>query len=157
MDVLQEMMTSYNLSYHSSIKCAPADVSVHNEAIVRSRLFKPKILPVRWKFDKGDKVRISRARRTFRKGYLPSWTEEIFKIVERVPTDPPTYKISDYDGEVVEGKFYEPELQRVIKIDDTYKVETVLKTRKRAGRLEYYVKWLGYPAKFNSWTSDIIT
>jgi hypothetical protein len=31
----------------------------------------------------------------------------------------------------------------------------ILKTRKRGNRVEYYVKWKGYPEKFNSWTSDL--
>ncbi|KAJ8050974.1 hypothetical protein HOLleu_04368 [Holothuria leucospilota] len=33
--------------------------------------------------------------------------------------------------------------------------EKVLKKRKINGRVEYFVKWKGYPAKFNSWVSDI--
>jgi hypothetical protein len=55
----------------------------------------------------------------------------------------------------VKGKFYELELQKVSKADDVYKVESILKTRKRKGRKEYFVKWFGYPDKFNSWVFDI--
>jgi len=52
--------------------------------------------------------------------------------------------------------FYESEIQKVVKSDEDYfDVETILKTRKRGGRIEYLVKWVGYPAKFNSWT-DIL-
>ena len=32
------------------------------------------------KYKKGDKVRISRYKRHFEKGYTPNWTEEIFTI-----------------------------------------------------------------------------
>ena len=32
-----------------------------------------------------------------------------------------------------------------------YDVENVLKTRRRNGKIEYYVKWKGYPDKFHSW------
>jgi hypothetical protein len=82
---------------------------------------------------------------------------EIFKIKSRLPTEPPTYELIDYDGEAIKGKFYEQELQKVSKEEDTFKIEQILKTRKKAGKTEYFVKWLGYPAKFNSWVSNIIT
>jgi len=42
-----------------------------------------------------------------------------------------------------------------LKEDDVYKVEKVLKSRKRGGKREYFVKWKGYDNSFNSWTSDI--
>ena len=45
----------------------------------------------------------------------------------------------------------QPELQLIIKEDNVYDVEKVLKTRRRNGKIEYYVKWKGYPNKFNSW------
>jgi hypothetical protein len=43
----------------------------------------------------------------------------------------------------------------VIKTDDVYEVEKVLKTRKRNGTVEFYVKWKGYPTSFSSWVSDV--
>ena len=39
----------------------------------------------------------------------------------------------------------------IIKDDNVYDVEKVLKTRRRNGRIEYYVKCKGYPYKINSW------
>jgi hypothetical protein len=59
-------------------------------------------------------------------------------------------------GESIKGKFYEQEIQRVGKRDDDlFEIEKILKTRKHGSRVEYYVKWKGYPEKFNSWTSDL--
>jgi hypothetical protein len=59
---------------------------------------------------------------------------------------------ADYEGEELEGTFYEQELQKVNKSDsDYYRVEKVLRSRMRNKRKEYYVKWLRYPDKFNSW------
>ena len=55
----------------------------------------------------------------------------------------------------VEGMFYEAELQRVNKTrDNLWKMETVLKRRKRRGQTEVLVKWQGYPKKFNSWVNE---
>ena len=38
-DVLQDLVQSYNHTYHSSIGMAPASVSVKNERLVRQKLF----------------------------------------------------------------------------------------------------------------------
>ena len=67
------------------------------------------------KFSVGDKVRISKKKKTFEKGYTTRWTEEIFTIVEVKRTSPVTYKIADLNGEEIQGTFYEPELQRLVK------------------------------------------
>ena len=32
-----------------------------------------------------------------------------------------------------------------------YKIETILKKRKKGRKVQYLVKWLGYPEFFNSW------
>jgi hypothetical protein len=58
-------------------------------------------------------------------------------------------------GESIKGKFYEQEIQKIAKTDDVYEVEKVLKTRRRNGKVEYFVKWKGYPEKFNSWVTDV--
>ena len=34
-------------------------------------------------------------------------------------------------------------------------MEKIVKTRKRAGKLEYLVKWRSYPDKFNSWVCNV--
>ena len=92
-------------------------------------------------------VRISKARRTIKKGYLPHWTEEIFTIVKRKGTQPPTFVLADYSNEILKGTFYPQELQKVTKTNDIYRVEKILKRTKN----RVFVKWLGYPNKFNSW------
>src|ERR1043165_799800 len=155
MDVLQDLVNSYNNTYHRSIGMSPSQVSIENEDIVRKRLYVEKKRPPIWKYDVGDKVRISKARIAFKKGYLPSWTDEIFTIVARIPSDPITYELSDLNDVKIKGKFYQEELQRITKEDDIYKIEKVLKTRKRGRNSEYFVKWKGYDDSFNSWTADI--
>ena len=82
---------------------------------------------------------------------MPGWSEEIFIISKKFPTTPVTYAIKDVADEEIKGRFYEHELQLIIKEDNVYDVEKALKTRRRNGKIEYYVKWKGYPDKFNSW------
>ena len=155
-DVLNDLLHSYNNTYHRTIKTSPSEVNRNNESVIRKTIYKPKEKP-KWLLKLGDRVRISKTRRQFKKGYLPNWSDELFTVAVRHPTDPPTYEIDDYDKECVKGKFYELELQKVSKADDVYKVESILKTRKRKGRKEYFVKWFGYPDKFNSRVSNIKT
>ena len=57
--------------------------------------------------------------------------------------------------EYLKRKFYEEELQQILKEGDTYKVEKVLKTRKRSKKTEYFVQWKDYDKSLNFWTSDI--
>ena len=154
-DVLQDLVHSYNNTYHRSIDMTPSQVSIENEDIIRKRLYGEKKRPAKWKYKVGDNVRISKARMAFKKGYLPSWTDEIFTIAARIPSDPITYELTDLNDEKLKGKFYEEELQHILKEDDVYKIEKVLKTRKRGRKPEYFVKWKGYDDSFNSWTADI--
>ena len=54
-------------------------------------------------------------RQPFRKGYLGEWSEKIFKIASQLPTLPVTYEVKDLSGELIKGRFYEPELQKILK------------------------------------------
>jgi hypothetical protein len=153
-DVLQDMVHSYNHSYHRTIGRTPAAVKKEDEAAIRERIYGSDPTPMAPRLAVGDQVRISKTRRVFEKGYLPNWTEEIFTIIEAVSTNPATYRLRDYDGEALEGTFYDYELQRVVKTDDVYKIEKIVKSRRRRGVKEYFVKWKGYPDKFNSWVGE---
>ncbi|GFX41234.1 uncharacterized transposon-derived protein F54H12.3 [Trichonephila clavipes] len=61
---------------------------------------------------------------------------------------------ADLQGEEIKGTYYEAELQKVVD-SGFYPVENVIKQRKRGGITEYFVKFLGYPEKFNEWVTDI--
>jgi len=155
-DVLPDMLHSYNNTYHRSIGLAPADVDATNEDLVRSRLYPVKPKSYKWRYNVGDNVRITMRRQPFQKGYVAGWSTEIFVVDALLPTVPVTYRLKDLAGDVIKGRFYGPEIQKVVKADnERFDVEKILKTRKRAGKVEYYVKWLGYPSNFNSWTDAL--
>ena len=86
LDVLDDLLHSYNNTRHRSIGMAPVEVGPHNEEEVRARLYPPKPKSYTWKYDVGDRVRIAMQRRPFRTGYLGDWSEEIFEIASRLPT-----------------------------------------------------------------------
>ena len=150
LEVLQDIVDTYNHTPHRSIGMAPIDVNDKTLGRVWLRLYGDS--PSDYKkpdLEAGDSVRISKARRTFKKGYLPQWTEEIFIIFKTQNTQPPTFRLKDWHGEEIEGSFYAQELQKIDKSDNVYRIESVLKEEKN----RLFVKWLGYPDSFNSWVA----
>ena len=111
-------------------------------------------LKQKYKFRVGDRACINKNRRTFKKGYLPDWTEEIFTISQRITKERPIYKLTDDSGEILEGSFQEEELQKVIKEDNIFRMEYILLEKKRGRDIFLLVKWKGCPEKFNSWVNE---
>ena len=81
----------------------------------------------------------------FDKGFTQRWMEEVFKISKIQLTIQVTYKITDYNGEEVQGLFYKQELQKTSQ--STFRIEKILK---RQGD-KSLVNWMGYRKSFNSW------
>ena len=154
LEVLPDLINSYNRSYHRSIKMTPMEVTSENADQVFCNLYgtissRPKI---KMKFKKGDLMRISKLRGVFDKKYEQSFTDEVFTVMHSIPRAPPVYKLQDYDGEPIEGSFYEAELQKVKMTDDRmFHVERILKRRIVKGEKQVFVKWKSWPEKFNSW------
>ncbi|KAL0152653.1 hypothetical protein M9458_052376 [Cirrhinus mrigala] len=114
-DVLQDTVQGYNSSYHWSIRMRLLDVGKENRATVFGNLYSDmkNVLPI-FKYKVGDVVRISKVRGPFTKGYEQNYTEEFFTISACIPRNPPVYRLSDYDGDVIDGVFYEEEIQNII-------------------------------------------
>ena len=157
-DVLPQLVNAYNNTTHSSTKMKPAQVEKKDEIVIRKRLY-PKhstsssSSSKRYKYKLNSLVRISKARRTFKKGYLPNWTEEIFTIKSREGRNKPLYEIQDFNGEPIKGKFYEEELQEVDNPAE-FRIESILKRKKKGKQTLYLVKWSGYDSSFNSWIDE---
>ena len=157
---LQDIVHSYNHSVHRTLGRKPADVSASNVSAIRETVFQKRPQSQEKSNIKvGDKVRISKVKSVFAKGYLPNWTEEIFTVesINR-KTSPISYKLKDYQGEVIDGSFYREEIELVIHDDEEYIVEKVIRTQKRGNEKWCLVKWLGYPSSMNSWVrkTDIV-
>ena len=168
---LQDFITSYNATYHSSIKMRPDRVNAKNEDMLWEQQY---VLPLylashkaekkkktkkhpTFKFKVGDTVKVSYLRTLFHREYHQKWTGEVFTITKRWMREGiPVYELNDYGGDPLAGTFYQPELQ-LVNFDDhqSFKVENVLKSRGRGKNKEHYVKWLNWPAKYNSWVKDL--
>lgn len=138
-DVLNLLIENYNNSHHRSIKMTPREASLKkNEKIIYNNVFFKEDTNSKPKFSIGDRVRISKKRNNFTKGYLPNFTEELFFISEILKTDPITYRLKDMNNEEIKGSFYE---QEMVKYNThLFEIEKILKDVK--GKL--LVKWKGY-------------
>lgn len=158
-DVLDDLVSSYNATYHSTIKTTPQTVDTQMSSLIFDRLYRKKKNQkkdiIRYKI--GDVVRLASAKNVFEKGYYQKWTKELFTIDSVYETDPVTYGVKDYSGESIKGQFYSQELQKVSGKDvSVFEVEKVLKTRTRQGRKQYLVRWVGFSPKYDSWVDEII-
>jgi hypothetical protein len=164
-DVLQQLVLSYNHTHHTSIKMAPSNVTRRNQNVAWTNLYKTSERPSKLlslareaskpSFNPGDLVRLSKVKGTFEKWYRPNYTEELFRVREVLPRVPVVYRIEDFAGELIEGTFYEAELQKVDKDvqTSTWLIERVIRRRKnpKTGVQEAFVKWKGWPDRWNSW------
>ena len=148
---LAEHMSAYNSSPHRSIRMAPSDVTKEHEDAIWVRLYGDGSTRngAAAELEPGQKVRVSRWKGQFEKGYKPRWSEEHFNVKKVAAHPRRMYEIVDYSGEPVEGQFYDAEVQPIRK--NIYTVEKVLAKRKLKGRAQILVKWRGWPEKFNSW------
>src|SRR5438477_289679 len=64
-----------------------------------------------FKFQVGDKVRISKEKMKFEKGYYQSWSVEIFVVAQRLKREPAVYKLKDQKGLEIDSIFYNQDLQ----------------------------------------------
>lgn len=126
----------------------PREVNITNEHAVMKRIRKStaRTQVNHKKFIVGDKVRISKFKRTFAKGYIPNWTNEVFTVHAVLPTIPVSYHLRDNDGNLVKGSFYGQEMMKT-RVGDVYLIEKVL--QRKGDRLK--VRWLGFDGKHDSW------
>ena len=107
-DVLDDAVNEYNNTKHNTIKMKPIDVEddkrvytdEHNEKSAR--------------YNVGDRVRISKLKNIFAKGYTPNWSREIFIVNKINDAVPYPYNLKDLNDEEIIGSFYDRELQKSI-------------------------------------------
>ena len=179
-DVLPEIVSAYNSSPHRGLNGRiPKQVHhLKNEQEIRKLeelQYKRKLLNYnkflikkhekaneissRFNLQPSTYVRLLLAcvEQNFVKAYKPIYTIEIFEIYkvdcERIPT---VYYLKDLQGELISGMVYRHEL-KVVNFPDTFLVEKVLKTKycQKTKTKLYFVKFVGYPDKFNSWTPHV--
>lgn len=160
-DVINKLLKSYNNAYHRAIKMPPIKVNQSNSSQVFQNLYGKSCLRDVYRSNKkiprleeADQVRVKYKQKPFDKGFYPNWSDQIYNIssIDKVQLLP-VYTLNSEIGEkVVDKKFYDKEVQHV-KADE-HRVEKVLKRRVYKGKIQYFVKWLGYSTTHNSWINS---
>lgn len=161
-DVLSDIVNSYNNTWHSGIQSEPKNVNKQNEKQLWYQMYWPKKYNsnaknkiIHYSLDIGDKVRMLHAKEALDREYGKNWTTEIFIVKKRFTRQGlPIYKLKDWLGENVKGTFYEQELQKTEGSDeDFFKVDKILKYKGRGQNKKALVSFLDWPKKFNQWIS----
>ena len=150
--MIDRIISDYNNRIHSTIAMITVEASLekNEQEVIENTLRKTRnISKSKPKFKVGDRVRMSRIKGLFEKGYLPNWSEQLYTVDKVLKTVPVTYKVKNLLDEIITGSFYEQELQKTNQ--EEYRVEKVIRKKKIDG-IEYaLVKWSGYSDKFNEW------
>ena len=105
-NILNDAVITYNNNIHSTINTTPVDASYSPDKVKSSIIFRN----IKPKLKVGDCVRNADKRKIFSKGYTSNCNRQLFKVNEVLKTQLPTYKKEDFNGEIIEGKYYEQEL-----------------------------------------------
>ena len=116
-DVLDDAVNEYNNTKHNTIKMKPIDVGDNKRVYIDEHNEKDT------RFKVGDRVRISKFKNIFAKGYTPNWSTEIFIVDKINDAVPYTYNLKDLNDEELIGSFYDRELQKT-KLSCNYKMST---------------------------------
>ena len=142
-DLLPDMIKSYNTSKHRTIGMTPTEasqlrnpsdiVNLYNK--IYSKVDKMKFSKKKFKI--GDLVRISKYKGAFEKGYTPNYTTEVFQIKKIYKGKPDLYSIVDVKGVLVAGRFYSEEM----KIYDGKTFKKLIKKRKRGNVQQFFIEY----------------
>ena len=105
-NVLDDGVNKCSNTIHSTIKMKPIDVKDNKRVYIDDHNEKDS------RFKVGDRVRISKFKNIFAKGYTPKWSTEIFIVDKINDTVPYTYNLKDLNDEEIIGSFYDRELQK---------------------------------------------
>ena len=156
-NILPKLIKFYNNRYHNTIKDKPININKSNEKYIKDTIYTYNITNKIPKFKINDIVRISLKRRELfdKPSANIKWSEELFKVHSIDKPNVITYKITDMNNKIIQGIFYEKELQLSrMKEDGLYIIEKIIK---KVGD-RYLVKWRNYSNDFNSWIdkNDIV-
>lgn len=135
-DILDDIIESYNNTYHRSIKTTPNSVNKKNEKNIFDLQYKNifslnKVIKIKFKL--GSFVRKIIEKKLFFKGYTPNWSSDVYIISKILPKDPIRYEINTISHNKksykVNKQFYENELQLVNHSEFPYDVYKIIDTQ----------------------------
>ena len=108
---LPQFVNTINSRVNRVTKLAPNKTFKKHEPFlislaISTKKYKPK-------YEEGDLVRIVKPEEIFRKDYKQNYTDKVFTVFKFATLSPPTYNLIDANNNIIESKFYEPELVQV--------------------------------------------
>ena len=170
MDFIEQALSIYHSRKHSSIGMSPEEAEdEENHAHIYDKLLRKytednrkKIIKNKkpTKFRKGQIVKLFKKKGIFTRGFNPSVTKEYFTIYHidrRLSKD--RYYLKDLMDDKVIGSFYSEYLVPFTPPTDggVYRIDPKFNDFKRKrirGVPHIWVKWLGWPSKFNQWVPE---
>ena len=169
-DFVSDSQEIYHNRRHSTLKMKPSEVAgnkKNKKIILRNNLKRYSIFDrIRYrknkkqpKFKLGQFVKIFQKKGIFARGFNQNVTKEYFTIyyIDRMLSKD-RYYLKDIQGDKIIGSFYEEYLVPFTPSGDddgdVYKIDPSFKgmKRKNINRVPHiFVKWLGWPDKFNQW------
>ena len=148
-NILPKLIKIYNNRFHNTIEMKPLEANKNNERNIKENIYTYNKTSKNPKFKINDLVRISLKRRNLfdKPSSNIKWSQELFKIYSINRSNVITYKIKDFNNEIIEGIFYEKELQKTKNTSEVYVIEKIIRKNKN----KYLVKWRGYSNDFNNW------
>ena len=172
-DHIREAIDIYHSRWHSSLKMSPNEAEqdenhdkIHEINLNKYIKFDRKILLKNRnppKFKRGQIVKIFKKKGIFSKGYIQNSTTEFFEIYHidrKLSRD--RYYLKDLNGDKILGSFYDNYLVAYTPPADgaEYRIDPTFKgfKKRNINRVPHiWVKWLGWPEKFNQFVplSDV--
>lgn len=112
-DHLQKIVQLYNNRKHRGLggKISPNQVTSENEELLWRKMYGNEFpSEANFRFHIGQKVKIVKVKGIFEKERTGSWTSEVYFIIFRRSTKPPTYKLMDKNKAILRPSFYEKEI-----------------------------------------------
>ena len=172
LDALPDITESYNNTYHRTIKMSPREALSTPDPILWTTQYQDPALkkktksPVKakdgmpkkqlFRFKPGDVVHLSRIPGRYDKESDKKWTDELFRVTSRsLNQGIPKYEVKDFANDPILDKFSSNELQKVMVDQDTqYDIDKIIRKRKRKGKTQVLVHWVGWQSKFDSWIDE---
>lgn len=149
-DALESLTNKLNNRKHSRFGFIPNKVTRKDEKRLLKLYNKPlkKAKNIRYKVN--DQVRIQVAPKLFRRAFHPYWSSELYTIKAVNIKDPVMYTLANFEGKILQRKFYQEEIQRT-NVKDHWLVEKVIKT---SGN-KCLVRYFGFGKEYDEWVDKV--
>lgn len=151
-DVIEKIRHALNNTICRTTGLKPVQINFKNAQVLWKKLYGPlfKNTFKKPRYTVNDVVRVAKQKSVFDKGYLPNFSDKLYKINKIKKGFPDTYELEDAFDQTkkMDGKYYEEEFAKTrLDKNTTYRIEQIYKNRFKNGIKEYLVKFVGYPEK----------